>query len=126
MNNFFLHTIITKVPTTAKYPLPQRRQIWRKQFLEASDWFKTYNRGKIFNFVSKQVQHSINLDNAKNFLEGKGYFAANGTITQQQPRCSAGSMYQHCEFLSDLEKYFSCCEFEFAGVLRSNLVVQVC
>ena len=37
------------VPTAAKYPLPQRWQILRKQFLEASEWFTAYNRGKVFN-----------------------------------------------------------------------------
>ena len=41
--------ILLQVPMAAKYPLPQRWQILRKQFLEASDWFTAYNRGKVFN-----------------------------------------------------------------------------
>ena len=38
-----------QVPMTAKYSLPQSWQFLRKQFLEASDWFTAYNRGKVFN-----------------------------------------------------------------------------
>ena len=47
----FTYCIVFHLPTTAaKYPLPQRWQILRKQqFLEASDWFTAYNRGKVFN-----------------------------------------------------------------------------
>ena len=29
--------------TAAKYPLPHRWHVWRKQILEASDWFTAYN-----------------------------------------------------------------------------------
>ena len=31
------------LPTAEKYPLPQRLQTFRKQFLEASNWFKAYD-----------------------------------------------------------------------------------
>ena len=33
--------------TAAKYPLPQRLQNFRSQFLEACDWLAAYNRGKL-------------------------------------------------------------------------------
>ena len=37
------------VKTAAKYPLPQRWQIQRKQFLEPSYWLTANNRRKVFN-----------------------------------------------------------------------------
>ena len=40
---------INNVPTAAQYPLPLWCQIWLKHFLEASDWFTAYIKGKVFN-----------------------------------------------------------------------------
>ena len=68
-------------PTEAKYPLLQRWQIMRKQFLEASDWFTADNREKVFNLWYKSMQITQEIMFAQfSTYAGKGYFAADGTL----------------------------------------------
>ena len=54
-NKYIWKSVLTEcssvVQISAKYPLPQMWQTLRKQFLEASDWFTAYNRGKVFMFL---------------------------------------------------------------------------
>ena len=51
----------TNGPTAAKYPFPQRWQILQKQFLEASDWFTAYYRGKVFNLWKARLRYLVSI-----------------------------------------------------------------
>ena len=54
------------VPSPVKYPVPQRWQTLRKQFLEASDWFTIIERMSLI--CRRLGYHSMNLDNSRNSL----------------------------------------------------------
>ena len=82
---FILSRFPSNVPTAAKYPLPQRWQILRKNFLKLLIGSQHIIEGRSL-ICGGRGKHNINLGNPRHSLRkichllvGKGYFTANRT-----------------------------------------------